>query len=97
MKMTNIPWHKPVTVRLQNGTDRRFSGAYDALDFLENEWPIRRGRHYHNAIRLCRAALERTLSAEVAREAFLASCIEAALPWSNGDDDLPHRAFPTAA
>jgi hypothetical protein len=80
MTIIDIPWHRPVSVRLQNGTSRMFRGAYDALDFLENEWPIRRGDHYESAKSLCRAAMSRTISSEVAREAFIASCLEAALP-----------------
>lgn len=79
MKIIDIPWNQSITVTLQNGTERRFCGAFDALDFLENEWPIRRGKHYQNAINLCRAALNRSVSPEVAREAFIAACYEAAL------------------
>ncbi|MDH6266684.1 hypothetical protein M2360_002080 [Rhizobium sp. SG_E_25_P2] len=79
MQANDIPWRQPITVQLQNGAARHFSGAYDALDFLENEWPLRKGRHYLNALTQCRAALCRAAPAEVAREAFIASCIEAAL------------------
>lgn len=89
MKIIDIPWHQPIKVKLQNGTERRFRGAYDALDFLENEWPVRKGPHYENTIGLCRAALNRTISTEVAREAFIASCLEAGLAWSVGDDYIP--------
>lgn len=91
MKIIDIPWRQPITVQLQNGTERRFTGAYDALDFLENEWPVRKGRHYENAIRQCRAALIRAGTAEEAREAFIASCLEAALPWAPGY----HCTFPS--
>ena len=83
MKITDIPWQKPISVQLQNGTERQFLGAYDALDFLENEWPIRKGRHYQNTISLCRAALNRSVSPEVARESFMAACIEAGLVWTH--------------
>lgn len=89
MKIIDIPWHQPITVTLQSGTERRFLGAYDALDFLENEWPVRRGRHYESAKSLCRAALNRTISTEVAREAFIASCLEAGLKWTSGHDFVP--------
>jgi hypothetical protein len=84
MTIIDIPWHQPVSVQLQNGAERRFIGAYDALDFLENEWPIRKGTHYQDAIRLCRSALTLSTSGAVAREAFLAACLEAALPWTPG-------------
>jgi hypothetical protein len=89
MKIIDIPWHQPIKVTLQSGTERRFMGAYDALDFLENEWPIRKGRHYESAKSLCRAALTRTISTEVAREAFIASCLEAGLQWTSGHDYVP--------
>jgi hypothetical protein len=89
MKIIDIPWHLPITVRLQNGAERRFGGAYEALDFLENEWPVRKGRHYESAKSLCRAALNRSISTEVAREAFIASCLEAGLDWSVGHDHIP--------
>ena len=84
MTIIDIPWQQPVSVQLQNGSTRLFRGAYDALDFLENEWPIRKGHHYQNTISLCRSALARKISTEVAREAFLASCLEAGLSWNMG-------------
>lgn len=89
MKIIDIPWHLPITVQFKNGTERRFMGAYDALDFLENEWPVRKGRHYESAKSLCRAALNRSISSEAAREAFIASCLEAGLPWTAGHDITP--------
>lgn len=91
MKIIDIPWLQPITVTLQSGAIRQFAGAYDALDFLENEWPVRKGPHYDNTISLCRAALNRTVSAEVAREAFIASCLEAGLAWTSGHNPLPGR------
>jgi hypothetical protein len=72
-------WQKPVVVRLQNGLEHTFLSVEDSLDFLENEWPIRNGRHRHRAIDLCRSAMNRTTSSEVAREAFIAACIEAGI------------------
>jgi hypothetical protein len=89
MKTIDIPWHQPITVKLQNAIEHRFTGAYDALDFLENEWPIRRGRHYDSAKGLCRAALNRTVATEVAREAFIAACLEAGLLWNVGHHHVP--------
>jgi hypothetical protein len=82
MAIIDIPWQQPVSVKLQNGSTRLFRGAYDALDFLENEWPVRKGHHYQNTISLCRSALNRSISTEVAREAFLASCLEAGMAWN---------------
>jgi len=72
-------WQKPVTVRLQNGLEHTFLCVEDSLDFLENEWPTKNGKHQGRAIDQCRAALNRITSNEVAREAFIAACIEAGM------------------
>lgn len=37
--MKQVLWRVPLSVTLQNGMPRRFCGPYDALDFLEHEWP----------------------------------------------------------
>ncbi|GLR55819.1 hypothetical protein GCM10007919_05410 [Rhizobium indigoferae] len=39
MPQNDVPWTRPVRIRLQCGLERTFTGAYGALDFLENEWP----------------------------------------------------------
>ncbi|WP_420829021.1 DUF982 domain-containing protein [Ensifer adhaerens] len=52
--LREIPSMVPLSVRLQPGTNRIFASVYDALDFLEHEWPIRRGEGYE---RTCRGAL----------------------------------------
>lgn len=79
MRIPDLPWSNPLSVRLQNGTYHLFKSPYDALDFLENEWPLRHGRNYERAVRLCRSALERTTPLAVGREAFVAACLEAGL------------------
>ena len=50
-----LRWSMPVRVSLQDGLERIFSSVNDALDFLENEWPMRSGLHYERAVALCRA------------------------------------------
>lgn len=79
MQVVESYWQKPVTVRLQNGLEHTFLSVEESLDFLENEWPTRNGRHQDRAVDLCRAALNRMASTEVAREAFIAACIEAGM------------------
>jgi hypothetical protein len=79
MPVDNV-WSKPVTVRLQKGLHRTFHSLESAIDFLEDEWPTRPGRHGTRALNLCRAAQTRLVSRETAREAFIAACIEANLP-----------------
>ena len=85
MTMTDVFWYQPLCVTFQNGAERLFMGVHDALDFLENEWPMRKGIHYQKAISQCEAALRRTVSGDVAREAFVAACVEAALPCKSGN------------
>lgn len=80
MVVNEIPWTIPLTVRLSNGLERTFTSVYEALDFLENEWPLRKGERYERAVRTCRQALNRMTPAAVAREAFIAACLEAGIP-----------------
>ncbi|MDR6759496.1 hypothetical protein J2Y48_004812 [Mycoplana sp. BE70] len=80
MRTPDLTWSVPLNVRLQNGIHHIFSGPYEALDFLENEWPLRRGQKYERALRLCRGALNLATPLAVAREAFVAACLEAGLP-----------------
>ena len=80
MHIPDVPWSIAVSVRLQNGSEHIFHGPYDALDFLENEWPLRHGQKYHRAIRSCRAALNKMTPLAIAREDFVAACLEAGMP-----------------
>lgn len=76
----DLAWKVPVNVRLQSGLERTFLSVHDTLDFLDNEWPLRRGERYDRALRKCRGALRRLVPLEVAREAFIAACFEAGMP-----------------
>jgi len=78
--LAEIYFSKPIFVRLSNGMGRTFQGAHDSLDFLENEWPLRRGERYKLACEKCRGALQFRTPAAVAREAFIAACLEAGMP-----------------
>ncbi|AJD45458.1 DUF982 domain-containing protein [Rhizobium sp. SEMIA 4085] len=84
MLVSEVPWRVPVTVRLECGLERTFNSAFETIDFLENEWPERRGERYHRAVNQCRGALSRVVPAEVAREAFIAACLEAGMPALTG-------------
>jgi hypothetical protein len=79
MTETAFTWTHPVDLELPCGLTRRFLNSYDALDFLDAEWPTRRGVAYERAIRLCRNALGGSRSPELARSAFLAAAAEAGL------------------
>ncbi|MBD9541351.1 DUF982 domain-containing protein [Ensifer sp. ENS04] len=82
MYLPEMPWSVPLQVTFQNGTNRTFSSVFDALNFLENEWPRRRGQRYERAVDTCRRALNRRTPVAIAREAFVAACLEAGLPVS---------------
>lgn len=82
MQVIETYWSKPVAVKLQNGLDHTFHSVEDALDFLENEWPIKHGSHRQRAAGLCKGALNRQVSPEAAREAFISACFEANMPPS---------------
>ena len=79
--MKEALWRAPLSVTLQNGMKRRFCGPYDALDFLENEWP-RHGTQQVRAVRACRAALHHPQYSDWARNSFIAACIEASFACS---------------
>lgn len=79
--MKEVSWRIPLWVTLQNGMRRQFCGPYDALDFLEHEWPSH-GAQQARAIAACRAALHHSEYANSARNSFMAACIEASLACS---------------
>ncbi|WP_455274453.1 DUF982 domain-containing protein [Rhizobium herbae] len=79
MTIRDIPWTHPLKVTLSSGLDRTFSGVYEALDFLENEWPLKQGPRYDRAVASCQRALARMTPPAVAREAFVAACFEAGM------------------
>lgn len=72
-------WKKPVHVVLQSGLARTFRHPYDALDFLEHEWPTRRGAARRQAILWCMRALEAAHVGDLARRAFMKAAHEAGL------------------
>ncbi|MCV9965682.1 DUF982 domain-containing protein [Pararhizobium sp. BT-229] len=80
MTIRDIPWTHPLKVTLCSGLERTFSTVYEALDFLENEWPLKRGERYDRAVVCCQRALKRMTPPAVAREAFVAACLEAGMP-----------------
>ena len=80
MALSDALWTRPVKVRLQCGLERTFTGVYDALDFLEYEWPIRQGQRHEQAMKRCRRSLSGILPPAMARDAFVAACFEAGLP-----------------
>ena len=78
--MYDIPWSKPVRLEFPRRLPRMVEGPRDALDLLENEWPLHKGRHHATARDVCRAAIARLTSPDAAREIFISASIEAAVP-----------------
>ncbi len=94
MPLNDVPWSRPVRIRLQCGLDRTFAGTYDALDFLENEWPFRHGQRHDRAVKLCRGALSGAIPAVLARDAFVGACLEAGMPTVAAGPDRKSTVFP---
>ncbi len=77
MSPVDVLWESPVTIRLTTGLEKSFSSISDALDFLEFEWPSKRGAYHNSAVVACRNALKKMTPPAVAREYFFAACLEA--------------------
>jgi hypothetical protein len=65
--LPDVHFAAPLSVRFPNGLIRAFDGLHD-------------GDRYAQACKTCRAALNRAAPIAVAREAFVAACLEAGLP-----------------
>lgn len=96
--LAEVYFSVPMIVSFPNGLTRTFESLHDTLDFLENEWPLRHGERYQRACRKCRAALCTQTPVAVAREAFIAACLEAGLPveamppaWHRSGTSSPPR------
>jgi len=74
-----LVWMTPVTVRMKGGVPNVFASVNDALDFLEGDWAIYRGRKYNRAVQTCRRALNRMTPVAMAREAFIDACRDAGM------------------
>ncbi len=90
MSKRDIPWSHPLKVTVRSGMDRTFASVYDALDYLENEWPQKRGHCYDRAVLDCKRGLLGLVPADVAREAFIAACLETGMPAVTAAP-LPYR------
>ncbi|MCA0340670.1 DUF982 domain-containing protein [Shinella sp. 838] len=93
--LADVYFSVPLQVSFPNGVTRSFESVHDTVGFLENEWPLRHGERYKRACRKCRAALYRMTPVAVAREAFVAACLEAGLPVQ-GLRPTWHRSGPSS-
>ncbi|WLR94847.1 DUF982 domain-containing protein [Shinella zoogloeoides] len=55
---------------------REVSGPFDALIYLTDQWPNRSGPRFVKARIACKAAVEGRLTAEAARQEFIAAADE---------------------
>lgn len=76
MSPFEVPWSAAVTVCMPDGTQRRITGIQDALELLENEWPTMHGERRNRAIAACKGCLKSERPLAVAREEFIAACVE---------------------
>nr|WP_256436330.1 DUF982 domain-containing protein [Ensifer sp. ENS07] len=83
----------PISVQMKDGTRQVFASVNDALDFLEGEWTIYRGRKHSRAVQTCRRALNRMTPVAIAREAFVEACRDAGM---STDAERPFGAKPDA-
>jgi len=74
--MFKMKWHDPVEVDLSQGS-QLVQGPVEALVFLLDAWPDRRGPRYVAARSFCRAAISGRKSAEEARQMFIEAAQEA--------------------
>ncbi|WP_244616192.1 DUF982 domain-containing protein [Rhizobium sp. RU20A] len=95
--MHYIAWFRPVTLKLHSGIRHDVRSPYDALDFLNAEWPVRRGNHYAAARERCRNALTDPRETEAAREAMIAAALEAGVLCTETNRMTMPAAMPVAA
>lgn len=93
MRNYEMPFSRPFSVRMPSGLERIFLNAYDALDFLENEWPIRSGPCHSAAISACQATLKGYGSCRRAREALFDACLEAGLEPIPTEPPMPRNTM----
>jgi hypothetical protein len=85
--MDELPWARPLKVRLPGTGYRRVEGPLSALNVMLNEWPETTGAVLQTAKRSCYRSLETTLEpAEIreplidaSRAAFIEAAVEAEL------------------
>lgn len=89
MTEADFTWTVPVELQLPCGLTRRFTNAYDAFDFLDAEWPTRRGQPYEHALKFCRNALRGAGGKELARTAFLMAAQDVGMRQCNDPSRRP--------
>lgn len=92
--LADIYFSVPLQVSFPNGVTRSFESVHNTVDFLENECLCVMAS-VTNAREICRGALYRMRPVAIAREAFVAACLEAGLPVQ-GLAPAWHRSGPSS-
>ncbi|MBX9462706.1 MAG: DUF982 domain-containing protein [Aquamicrobium sp.] len=78
--MNDVTFSQPVTVILPRSGPRKVATSFEALECLQNEWPLwARGRSWRNASMACRDALDGWCSGKTARRHFIRAAKQAHL------------------
>jgi hypothetical protein len=72
---TEIQW-QPVTVTLRGGVQKKVCGPLQGFEILNRHMVGRKSKINANAARCCRLAMERKISPEHARQAFIAATMD---------------------
>ncbi|MGV1822665.1 DUF982 domain-containing protein [Agrobacterium tumefaciens] len=81
-------WSSPVTILSTEGGRQTVRGPFEALIFLLDEWPDKRGPAYVRARSACRAALAGRQGPDWARDMFLQAAQEAQIVQRQKDEAL---------
>lgn len=74
-KPTEIEW-QPVIVALRGGVQKTVCGPLQGFEILDRHTVGRNSKIHENAALCCRFAMERKISPEVARQAFIAAMLD---------------------
>ena len=72
---TEIEW-QPVTVKLRGGIEKKVCGPLQGFEILSRHMASPNSHICANAVRCCRLALERKMTPEQAREAFVVATMD---------------------
>ena len=78
-KPAPLYWSAPVHVVIGNGPSETIFGPEAAVQYLRSGWPIRNSLRHSKALRACTAATHRRAPPDLARDVFIAACVEADL------------------
>lgn len=72
---TEIPW-QPVTIKLRGGIEKTVCGPLQGFEILNRHMVGAKSHIWANAARCCRLALERKMTPQQARQAFIDATLD---------------------